>query len=157
MKQRRDAWGRAHAGVCSLPLLILSATFVLLTLGTTIHCIRSLLAPKQPNRCFEFIDHQRYLQMPVKHATARGPAAAFRLFRAFNDGKAGERDMVVLPNSLELLHDMPLGGRPVLFVPGHKGSFNQSKPIVSQTIFHAMRDTRGVDKFNRCSEFKSVV
>ena len=114
MKQRHGTRGGMLTGVCSLPLLILSAIFVLLTMGTTVHCVRSLLAPKHPNRCFEFMDHQRYLQMPIKRATAQGPAAAFRLFRALNDGKASERDLVVLPHSLALLHDLPLGGRPVL-------------------------------------------
>ena len=106
-----------------------------------------------PNECIEFPENPLYTEIPLPAPRPEDAVGAARPA----DGFVGARGLSASP-PFRLVHVYPQGSRdlgraltpremfgsgpPVLFVPGHKGSFNQSKASAAQAFAEA-RQQRG--------------
>ena len=103
---------------------VLSVSLTLLYVGISTYLLNGYL---DPNECIEFPENPEYYVIQTGSSSDHEVYGRYRLVYVHIQKPWGQED-----KSFSLEKEDVWSGAPVLFVPGHSGSYNQSKTIAAQ-------------------------
>eukprot|EP00944_MAST-04C_sp_MAST-4C-sp1_P011789 g11789.t1 len=128
-QRRAYVEGRQNSIICAhlckfLSCYLLSVILTLLYVGVSTYLLNGYL---DPNECIEFPENPEYYVIQTGSSSDHEVYGRYRLVYVHIQKPWGQED-----KSFSLEKEDIWSGAPVLFVPGHSGSYNQSKTIAAQ-------------------------